>query len=351
MNNVKQITINNSSVRNVIVIGGAPAGYTAAIYLARATLSPLVLAGENAGGQLMFTSEVENYPGFSKGIKGPDLMDEMRKQAERFGAEIKNENVTKVDFAGEIKKVWVNETLYQARAVVLALGASSRMIGAGEEKYYGKGMSTCAVCDAAFYKDKTVFVVGGGDAAMEDALALARFTNKVTIIHRKAEFRASKIMQKRVLEEKKIPVLWETEVVGVGGENKLEVIKLLAKPDLASRDKNSKTQNIEEIKADGLFLAIGHTPATDILKGHVELDNHGYLITKLTSPKATHLGGQASNQEVWLNGYPTQTSVAGVFGAGDMVDIRYRQAVTAAGMGCMAALDVEKYLTGSISGW
>ncbi len=338
-------------VRNVIVIGGASAGYTAAIYLARATLSPLVLAGENAGGQLMFTSEVENYPGFSMGIKGPDLMDEMRKQAERFGAEIKNENVTKVDFAGEVKKVWVGETEYQARAVVLALGASSRMIGVGEEKYYGKGMSTCAVCDAAFYKDKTVFVVGGGDAAMEDALALARFTNKVTIIHRKAEFRASKIMQKRVLEEKKIPVLWETEVVGVGGEGKLETIKLLAKPDLASRDKNSKTQNIEEVKADGLFLAIGHTPATDILKGQVELDDHGYLVTKMTTPTASQLGGQASNQDIWLNSYPTQTSVPGVFGAGDMVDIRYRQAVTAAGMGCMAALDVEKFLTGSISGW
>ncbi len=340
-----------AEIRNVIVVGGAPAGYTAAIYLARATLSPLVLAGENAGGQLMFTSEVENYPGFSMGIKGPDLMGEMRKQAERFGAEIKNENVTKVDFAGEVKKIWTGGTEYQARAVILALGASSRMIGVGEEKYYGKGMSTCAVCDAAFYKDKTVFVVGGGDAAMEDALALARFTNKVTIIHRKAEFRASKIMQKRVLEEKKIPVLWNTEVVGVGGENKLEVIKLLAKPDLASRDKNSKTQNIEEVKADGLFLAIGHTPATGILKGQVELDDHGYLIINLTAPKASQLGGQASNQEVWLNGFPTQTSVPGVFGAGDMVDIRYRQAVTAAGMGCMAALDVEKFLTGSISGW
>lgn len=317
------------NIRNVIVIGGAPAGYTAAIYLARATLSPLVLAGENAGGQLMFTSEVENYPGFSKGIKGPDLMDEMRKQAERFGAEIKNENVTKVDFAGEIKKVWVGETEYQAKAVVLALGASSRMIGVGEEKYYGRGMSTCAVCDAAFYKDKTVFVVGGGDAAMEDALALARFTNKVAIIHRKAEFRASKIMQKRVLEEKKIPVLWETEVVGVGGEGSLKTLKL----------KNSKTQNIEEVKADGLFLAIGHTPATDILKGQVELDGHGYLITNLTNNKSQ------TNQDVWLNSYPTQTSVPGVFGAGDMVDIRYRQAITAAGMGCMAALDAEKYLT------
>lgn len=335
MNDAQQITTNNSSIRNVVVIGGAPAGYTAAIYLARATLSPLVLAGENAGGQLMFTSEVENYPGFSKGIGGPDLMDEMRKQAERFGAEIKNENVTKVDFAGEIKKVWVGETEYQARAVVLALGASSRMIGVGEEKYYGRGMSTCAVCDAAFYKDKTVFVVGGGDAAMEDALALARFTNKVTIIHRKAEFRASKIMQKRVLEEKKIPVLWNSEVVKVIGENKLEKIVV----------RNNQTGEESELTADGLFLAIGHTPATDILKGQVELDGHGYLITNLTNNKSQ------MNQEVWLNGYPTQTSAPGAFGAGDMVDIRYRQAVTAAGMGCMAALDVEKFLTGSISGW
>lgn len=340
MNNAQQITTSNSPVRDVIVVGGASAGYTAAIYLARATLSPLVLAGENAGGQLMFTSEVENYPGFSKGIKGPDLMDEMRKQAERFGAEIKNENVTKVDFAGEVKKVWVNETLYQARAVVLALGASAKMIGIGEEKYYGKGMSTCAVCDAAFYKDKTVFVVGGGDAAMEDALALARFTSKVTIIHRKAEFRASKIMQQRVLIEKKIPVLWESEVVGVIGSDKLEGIRI--------KDKTGKER---ELAVDGLFLAIGHTPATDILKGQVELDNHGYLITQMTTPTAAQLGGQANNQEIWLNSYPTQTSVAGVFGAGDMVDIRYRQAVTAAGMGCMAALDVEKFLTGNISGW
>jgi len=322
------------NVGNVIVIGGASAGYTAAIYLARATLSPLVLAGENAGGQLMFTSEVENYPGFSKGIKGPDLMDEMRKQAERFGAEIKNENVTKVDFAGEVKKVWVGETEYQAKAVVLALGASSRMIGVGEEKYYGKGMSTCAVCDAAFYKDKTVFVVGGGDAAMEDALALARFTNKVTIIHRKAEFRASKIMQQRVLTEKKIPVMWNTEVVGVIGSNKLEGIRV--------KDKTGKEG---DVVADGLFLAIGHTPATDILKGQVELDGHGYLITNMTSNKSQ------MNQEIWLNSYPTQTSAVGVFGAGDMVDIRYRQAITAAGMGCMAALDVEKFLTGSFGSW
>lgn len=321
-----------AEVRNVIVIGGASAGYTAAIYLARAVLSPLVLAGENAGGQLMFTSEVENFPGFPKGIAGPELMAEMRAQAERFGAEIKNENVTKVDFAGEIKRVWVGETEYQAKAVVLALGAMSRMLGMGEERLLGRGVSTCAVCDAAFFKDKTAFVVGGGDAAMEDVLALARFTDKVTLIHRKGEFKASKIMQERI-KEKNIPVLWETEVIGVAGENKLERIRI--------KDKAGE----KELPADGLFLAIGHTPATDILKDQVELDSHGYLITKLTSNKTQ------MNQEIWLNDYPTQTSVIGVFGAGDMVDIRYRQAITAAGMGCMAALDAEKFLTGSISGW
>ncbi len=328
------------AIRNVIVIGGAPAGYTAALYLARATLKPLVLAGENAGGQLMFTDVVENFPGFAMGIKGPDLMEAMRKQAERFGAEIKNENVTKVELTGDIKKVWVGdptspEASFGARAVVLALGASSKMIGVGEEKLLGKGVSTCAVCDAAFYKDKTVYVVGGGDAAMEDALALAKFTNRVTLIVRKDKLKASQIMQKRVLEEKKIPVLWTTEVVGVTGEDRLKTLKL----------KNSKTQEIKEQEADGLFLAIGHTPATNILLGQVELDSHGYLMTNQTSNKSVN------NMDIWLNDYPTATNIKGVFGAGDMVDIRYRQAITAAGMGCMAALDVEKFLTGSISGW
>ncbi len=318
--------------RNVIVIGGASAGYTAGIYLARAKLTPLVLAGENPGGQLMFTSEVENYPGFSKGIKGPDLMEEMRIQAERFGAEIKNENVTKVDFSGQAKKVWVGETEYQAKAVILALGAMSRMLKIGEERLLGRGVSTCAVCDAAFFKEKTTYVVGGGDAAVEDALALARFTPRVTMIHRKTDFKASKIMQERI-KERNIPVMWETEVTGVIGESKLEKIRV--------KDKNGE----KELAADGLFLAIGHIPATDILSGQVELDSHGYLITKLTSNKSQ------MNQEVWLSDYPTQTSAVGVFGAGDMVDIRYRQAITAAGMGCMAALDAEKYLTGSIGSW
>lgn len=324
----------NNSVRSVIIVGGASAGYTAAIYLARATLAPLLLAGENAGGQLMFTSEVENFPGFSKGIKGPDLMMEMETQAKRFGAEIKNVNVTKVDFSGEIKKIWVGETEYQARAVVLALGAMSRMLNVGEEKLLGRGVSTCAVCDAAFFKDKRTMVVGGGDAAMEDALALSRFTDKVTLIHRRNEFKASKIMQERIVE-KKIPVLWESEVVGVVGSEKLTAIKVM----------NIKTNEGKEFPVDGLFLAVGHTPATDILKDQVELDSHGYLVTKMTSNKPVN------NQEIWLSDYPTQTSVVGVFGAGDMVDIRYRQAVTAAGMGCMAALDAEKFLTGSMGSW
>ncbi len=327
--------MNNEAVRNVIVIGGASAGYTAAIYLARATLAPLVLAGESAGGQLMYTTEVENFPGFSKGIKGPDLMVEMRTQAEKFGAEIKNENVTKVDFSGEVKKVWVGETEYQSRAVILALGAASRMLGVGEMRLLGRGVSTCAVCDAAFFKDKTTFVVGGGDAAMEDALALARFTNSVTLIHRNDSFKASKIMQMRVLAEKKIPVIWNSNIVGVRGASILEAIKV----------RNEKTGEEKELQADGLFLAIGHMPTTDVLKDQVALDDHGYLLIQMTASVPIN------NQQVWLAGFPTQTNVPGVFGAGDMVDIRYRQAITAAGMGCMAALDAEKFLTGNIQSW
>lgn len=325
----------NGQLRDVIIIGGGPAGYTAAVYLARATLKPLVLAGEAAGGQLMWTAEVENYPGFSKGIMGPQLMEEMRAQAERFGAEIKNNNVTKLDLGGEVKRVWVGSTEYQTKSIILSLGAQARMLGIGEEKFLGRGVSTCAVCDAAFYKNKKVFVVGGGDAAMEDALALARFTDKVTLVHRKGELRASKIMQERVKNNPNIKLLLESEVVGFGGEEKLKILKI----------RNSKSQNTEEMEADGLFLAIGHTPITDLLRDQVELDGHGYLITELTSDKETN------NQNIWLNSYPTQTSVKGVFGAGDMVDIRYRQAVTAAGMGCMAALDCEKYLTGNQANW
>ena len=237
----------NGQLRNVIVIGGGPAGYTAAIYLGRATLSPLMFAGEAAGGQLMWTTEVENYPGFGGGIMGPALMEEMRRQAVKFGAEIQNSNVTKMDLAGEIKKIWVGENEYQSRAVILTIGAQARMIGVGEEKLIGRGVSTCAVCDGAFFRDKKVFVVGGGDAAMEDALSLSRFSGGVTIIHRRDELKASKIMQDRVINEKKIPVMWNSEVVGVEGDEKLTGIRI--------RDIN--TGEVKEVVADGLFLEIG----------------------------------------------------------------------------------------------
>lgn len=322
-------------IYDVIIIGGAPAGYTAAIYTSRARLNTLLVAGEKAGGQLMFTTLVENFPGFSSGIQGPDLMMEMQKQTEKFGAKILLENATKLSLKEKIKRVWVGENEYQAKAVILALGASARMIGVGEERLLGRGVSTCAVCDAALYRSKTVFVVGGGDAAMEDAIALAKFTDKVTVMHRRDTFKASAIMQEKLKANPKIKVMWNTDVVEIIGEAKLEKIKV----------KNNKTNQESEIPADGLFLAIGHTPTTDLLIGEVEIDSHGYLMTNMT--KATAI----NNQEVWLSGYPTATNVEGVFGAGDMVDIRYRQAITAAGMGCMAALDAEKYLTGSIGSW
>jgi len=323
-------------MRDVIIIGAGPAGYTAAIYLARAGLKPLVLAGEKAGGQLMLTTEVDNYPGFSKGILGPKLMEEMRSQAERFGAEIKNENVIKVDFKEGVKKVWVDGGEYEARAIIVSTGAKARMLNVGEDRLLGRGVSTCAVCDAAFFKDKVTYVVGGGDAAMEDVMALKRFAKTAKLIHRRDSLRASKIMQDKVLGDGKVEVIWNSEVVGVVGEQALEKIRV----------RNVKTGKEEELSADGLFLAIGHLPVTEIFKGQLALDEKGYLKTYMTGK----VDG-ADQQKVWLEGFPTQTSVEGVFGAGDVVDFRYRQAITAAGMGCQAALDVEKYLTGSVSGY
>ncbi|MFZ3068795.1 MAG: thioredoxin-disulfide reductase [Microgenomates group bacterium] len=318
---------------DVIVIGGGPSGYTSAIYLGRDTLSVLVLAGAQPGGQLIFTTEVENFPGFSKGIMGPDLMMEMETQAKRFGAEVVYSEVTKVDLAGKIKKVWVGETMYEARAVVVSTGASSKMIGIGEEKYMGRGVSTCAVCDAAFFKNKKTFVVGGGDAAMEDTLALVKFADEVTVVHRREEFRASKIMQERVLSNPKVKVLWNSEVIEVAGEPKLSSIKV----------KNVKTGEITEHQLDGLFVAIGHVPATKLFEEKLELNEKGYLQTTMTALMSS-TKWRVSEKDMWLDGYPTMTSVEGVFGCGDVVDYRYRQAVTAAGMGCQAALDVEKYL-------
>lgn len=319
---------------DVIVIGGGPSGYTAAIYLGRATLSVLVLAGAQPGGQLIFTTEVENFPGFVKGVMGPDLMMAMEAQAKRFGAEVVNSDVTKVDLIGDIKKVWVGETEFQSRAVVVSTGASSKMIGVGEEAYVGRGVSTCAVCDAAFFKGKKTFVVGGGDAAMEDTLALVKLASEVTIVHRRGEFRASKIMQKRVLDNPKVKVMWDSEVVEVGGEPRLSSIKV----------KSLKTGKVEKHSAEGLFVAIGHVPATKLFEGKLELDEKGYLRTTQTSLMRDDKW-RVSEKDMWLDGYPTMTSVEGVFGCGDVVDYRYRQAVTAAGMGCQAALDAEKYLT------
>jgi thioredoxin reductase (NADPH) len=303
-----------NDVNNVIVIGSGPAGLTAAIYLARANLKPLVFAGLAFGGQLMNTTEVENYPGFVQGILGPDLMDVMIKQAERFGSEIKYEDVEKVDFSGEYKKVWANGVEYSAKSVVIATGASPRKLGLeSESKFWGKGVSSCATCDGAFYKEKVVGVIGGGDSAMEEASFLTRFASKVYIIHRKDEFRASQIMQKRVLENPKVEVVWNSEVREVLGDKVVSGLKVF----------NTKDNKASELKVDGMFLAIGHIPTTKFLGNAVELDRMGYIVVK----------------------NDTHTSMEGVFVGGDVNDFRYRQAVTAAGMGCMAALDCEKWLT------
>lgn len=320
-----------NKIWDVVVIGGGPSGYTAAIYTSRAMLSTLVLSGTAAGGQLMNTTEVENFPGFSKGIMGPDLMIEMMEQAKRFGAVLETENVTSVELAGEVKKIFVGDRKILAKAVIVSTGAGSKMLNVGEEKLIGRGVSMCAVCDAAFFRDKVTYVVGGGDAAVEDAMALSKFASEVYLVVRREELRASKIMQERVKNNPKVKIIWNSEVVGVSGEDGLKQIKI----------KNSKTQNVEEVNADGLFLAIGHFPNTKLFESQLELDEKGFLKT----------GVNAGLTVDWLDGYPTMTSIDGVFGAGDVVDYKYKQAVTAAGMGCQAALDVEKYLTGSVSGY
>ncbi|MBP6943191.1 MAG: thioredoxin-disulfide reductase [Candidatus Buchananbacteria bacterium] len=315
-------------MKDVIIIGAGPAGYTAAIYTSRARLETQVIAGVQAGGQLMWTTEVENFPGFREGIMGPELVSSMAAQAARFGAEFKQADVSRIDFSGPIKKIWVGDEVLEAKAVIITTGAKARMLGIGEEKLLGRGVGTCAVCDAAFYKGKTVYVVGGGDAAMEDAMALTKFATSVTLINRTDKIRASKIMQEKVLGELKVPVISNSEVIAVNGQFKLETVTL----------KNNQTGEETILPADGLFLAIGHTPTTELFKDVLELDEHGYLVTGLTSK------AQQSSFELLKESYPTQTSIEGVFGAGDVVDFRYRQAITAAGMGCQAALDVEKYL-------
>jgi thioredoxin reductase (NADPH) len=310
----------SSGVRDVVIIGSGPAGLTAAIYTARANLHPLVIEGEPSsttdqpGGQLMLTNDVENFPGFPDGITGPELMTHMRQQALRFGAEVLTAKVTKVDFSQQPLKVWVGDQMYATRTVIVSTGAQSLMLGlAAEQRLIGHGLSTCATCDGFFFRGKQIAVVGGGDSAMEEANFLTRFAEKVTIIHRRDSFRASKIMQDRALANPKIEVLWNTEVTDLLGESSLEGAVL----------RNTVTGEVSTLPLSGLFVAIGHRPNTDLFRDHLELHDNGYLKT---------VAGTSF------------TSADAVFACGDVQDDRYRQAITAAGSGCMAALDAEKWL-------
>lgn len=303
-----------NSVHELVIIGSGPAGLTAAIYAARANINPVVIAGITPGGQLMGTTEVENYPGFIDGILGPVLMQNMTKQAEKFGSKLVYQNATTVDFSNDIKTIVTTDGEYKAKSVIIAVGSSPRTLGLeAEKKYWGRGVSTCATCDGAFYKEKTVAVIGGGDSACEEANFLTKFASKVYMIHRRDQLRASKIMGDRVLNNKKIEILWNTEVKDILGNEKVEKLKLF---------ENVKNEE-RELAVDGMFLAIGHIPNTDFLKGQVELDDAGYV--RVVEGK-------------------THTSAKGVFVAGDVYDHIYQQAITSAGMGCMAALDSEKYL-------
>lgn len=301
-------------IRNLIVVGSGPAGYTAATYAARAQLNPLVFEGTQFGGALMTTTDVENYPGFPDGIMGPDLMEKMREQATRFGAELRAEDVESVDLTGPVKYVTVNGTTYAARAVVLAMGAAARYLNVpGEQTLLGRGVSACATCDGFFFREHDIAVVGGGDSAMEEALFLTRFGKSVTIVHRREEFRASRIMLERARANEKIHWRLNAEVVEVLGDPSVTGVRL----------RDTVTGEESELAVTGVFMAIGHDPRSALVRGQVDLDEAGYVLTR---------------------GSTTYTNLPGVFAAGDLVDHTYRQAITAAGSGCAAAIDAERWL-------
>ena len=306
----------DKTIHKTIIIGSGPAGLTAAIYAARANLNPIVFEGNQPGGQLTITTDVENYPGFPDGVLGPDMMDLFRKQAQKFGAECFYKHVSKVDFSSSPFKVYVQDEEYLAESVIISTGASARMLGlAAEKELMGYGVSTCATCDGYFFKEKEIVVIGGGDSAMEEASFLTKFASKVTLIHRREEFRASKIMIDRVLDNPKIEIIKNAVVTDILGSQKDGVSSILLKDTIDGKERN--------FDCDGVFYGIGHEPNTNQFKGIINLDDQGYIITNPGS---------------------TLTNVAGVFACGDVQDSHYRQAVTAAGSGCMAAIDAEKYL-------
>lgn len=317
--NLKDAMSNNE--RDVIIIGSGPAGYTAAIYASRADLHPLMLAGGNAGGQLMITNDVENYPGFPKGITGPEMMDNFRQQAERFGTQVETVDVRRVDFSARPFRVWTDNSEYTAKSVIISTGASAMWLGIpGEQELQGRGVSACATCDGFFFRGKRVVVVGGGDVAMEEATFLTRFATQVTVVHRRKDLRASKSMQKRAFENPKINFVWDStvdEILGAPNEHGFEAVS-------GVRLRNVITGETSELPTDGVFIAIGHKPNTEIFAGQLELDAKGYIA--MPNPETT------------------ETNIEGVFAAGDVRDYRYRQAITAAGDGCKAAMDAERWL-------
>jgi thioredoxin reductase (NADPH) len=306
--------VTTDEVRELIIIGSGPAGYTAAIYAARAQLRPLVFEGTQFGGALMTTTEVENYPGFTDGIMGPDLMEQMRGQATRFGAELRSEDVEEVSLAGDVKTVVANGVTYRARAVILAMGAAARYLHVpGEQKLLGRGVSSCATCDGFFFRDRDIAVVGGGDSAMEEATFLTRFARSVTVVHRRDEFRASRIMLERARNDPKMRWATNAEVVEVLGEGSMSGLKL----------RDTRTGEERTLDVSGMFVAIGHDPRSALVTGQLDTDEAGYVLVDAPG---------------------TRTEIPGVFACGDLVDHTYRQAVTAAGSGCAAAIDAERWL-------